>query len=186
MAVAAAPMSAAAYLATPESRPEHTELIAGNVVVNEPKLPHARVQLNVAHHLRTWVDGAAGRGYVGLPTDVLIDDRNVFAPDLWWVGEHRAPTEDQLDLDGVPDLVVEIRSSSTWSWDLSVKLSAYEATGVAEAWYVDTEARSVLVFRRSHPGVATFDVAVEVTGDDELTSPLLPGFSLALGAIFAR
>ena len=36
MAVAATDMSAADYLATPESWPEHTELIDGTVVVGEP------------------------------------------------------------------------------------------------------------------------------------------------------
>ena len=186
MAIAATDMSAADYLATPESWPEHTELIDGTVVVSEPKLPHTRVQGSIYRQLWSWADAAEGRGYVGLPTDVVIDDRNVYAPDVWWVGEHRVPAEDQLDLDGVPDLVVEIRSPSTWGRDLSVKLPAYEAAGVAEAWYVDTVARSVLVFRRSHADAATFDVTTEITGDEELSSPLLPGFPLALGLIFAR
>ncbi len=186
MAIAAGRMSAADYLATPESRPRHTELIDGMVVVNEAKLPHGRVQGNIAHHLRIWIDAAGGRGYVGLPADVTVDDSNVFAPDVWWVSEHRVPTEDQLDLDGVPELVIEIRSPSTWSRDLSVKLPAYEAAGVAEAWYVDIVARSVLVFRRSHTDAPTFDVTAEIAGDDALTSPLLPGFSLSLGAIFTR
>ncbi len=186
MALAAARMSAADYLAAPESSPEHTELIDGTVVVHEPTLVHARIQGLLYRRLWDGVDDAArGRGYVSLPTDVLIDDRNVFAPDLWWVGEHRVPAEDQLHLDGVPDLVVEIRSPSTWGRDLSIKLPAYEAAGVAEAWYVDTVARTVLVFRRSQADASTFDVATEVAGDDDLTSPLLAGFSLALGAIFA-
>ena len=100
MAVATQRMSAADYLATPESRPRHTELIDGTVVVHEPKLPHARAQTKLIYLLYAWIDAGAGRGYVSVPADIVVDDRNVFAPDVWWVGEHRRPTADQLDLGG--------------------------------------------------------------------------------------
>jgi len=184
MAVAASHMSASDYLATPESRPERTELVNGTVIVNEPKLPHAHAQGTLYARIRWWVDEQPGRGHVGLPTDVLIDAANVFAPDLWWVGPDRVPTEGQLDLVGLPDLVVEIRSPSTWARDLAVKLPMYETASVAEAWFVDTVARSVLVFRRSHEGSPNFDVSVELAADDVLASPMLPGFSLAVGTVF--
>lgn len=186
MAVAVSRMNAAEYLATPEDRPGRTELINGTVVVSEPRLPHQRVQLKLARRLSDWIDEGKGRGYVSLPTDIPIDNDNVFAPDVWWVGEDRHPTEDQLDLDGLPELVVEIRSPSTWARDLAVKLPAYESAGVAEAWFVDADARSVLVFRRSGPTSPGFDVAIELSIDEELTSPLLPGLALRVGAIFDR
>jgi Uma2 family endonuclease len=184
MALAVSPMTAAEYLATPEDRPRHTELINGMVVVSEPKLPHARAQANLLYRLRRWTDTEPGRGYVALPADIPIDDENVFAPDLWWVGEQRRPVPGQLDLDGLPDLVVEIRSPSTWARDLGIKRPAYETVGVLEAWYVDTEARTVLVFRRSTPAGTFFDVNVELGSDDNLTSPLLDGFALRVDSIF--
>ncbi len=184
MAVTTHRMSADDYLATADSRPRHTELIDGTVVVREPKLPHGRAQTKLIHLLYAWIDAGEGRGYVSVPADIVVDDFNVFAPDVWWVGEHRRPAADQLDLGGVPDLVVEIRSPSTWARDLGVKLPAYEAAGVPEAWYVDTEARSVMVFRRSRPDSPTFDVTAEVGAGAELTSPMLDGFALLVGAIF--
>ncbi len=142
MAVATSRMSAAEYLATPEDRPRHTELINGVVVLNEPKLTHARPQKKI-----------------------LV----------------------ALDLLGrLPDLVVEVHSPSMWARDLKVKLPAYESAGVAEAWFVDTEARTVLVFRRSTPVSATFAVAAELGAEGELTSPLLPGFAMLVGSIFER
>jgi Uma2 family endonuclease len=186
MAVAVERMSATEYLATPESRPgQHTELIDGSVVVTEAKLPHARVQGELIYRLRRWIEEGDARGHVSVPTDIVIDKSNVFAPDVWWVGEHRRPTLDQLYLDGVPDLVIEIRSPSTWIRDLRVKLPRYEAAGVPEAWYVDTDARMVLVFRRSRADVPTFDIALELGVDQELASPLLPDFALRVGQIFA-
>lgn len=186
MAVAVSRMSAAEYLATSEDRPERTELINGTVALNEAKIPHQRALLLIVYEVHAWIEEGRGRGYVSLPTDMPIDDANVFAPDAWWVAEDRRPVAGQLDLDGLPDLVVEIRSPSTWAMDLGVKLPAYEQAGVSEAWYVDTKARTVLVFRRSGPTSTTFDSTAELGEDEDLTSPLLPGFNLGVSAIFAN
>ena len=47
-----------------------------------------------------------------------------------------------------------------------------------------TAADVVLVFRRSTAGAPQFDVSLELTAEETLTSPLLPGFALPVGAIF--
>lgn len=179
-------MRAGDYLATHHDRPQRSELIDGEVVVTEAKLPHSHVPTQLLVAVEIWIRAGEGRGYASTPNDVLIDEYNVFAPDLWWVAEERRPAPEQLDLECLADVVVEIRSPSRWAHDLAVKLPAYEALGVAEPWYVDTEARSVLVFRRSQAGSPTFDARLEVSEAEVLTSPLLPGFTLDLGSIFRR
>jgi len=50
---------------------------------------------------------------------------------------------------------------------------------------VDTAADAVLVFRRSAPAGPQFDVSAELSAGETLASPLLPGFALAVGEIFA-
>jgi hypothetical protein len=42
------------------------------------------------------------------------------------------------------------------------------------------------VHRRSDPGVPIFDIAVEVGATDEVTSPQLPGFTLAVSELLDR
>lgn len=59
-----------------------------------------------------------------------------------------------------------------------------ERTGLPELCLVDTAADVVLVFRRSTPRRRSFDVVLELDRDAALTSPLLPGFSLSLTALF--
>src|SRR5829696_2630740 len=61
-----------------------------------------------------------------------------------------------------------------------------EAAGLPELWLVDTIARSVLVVRRSRTGAARFDVELELSGEDVLESPLLPGFAVAVERLFRR
>jgi Uma2 family endonuclease len=52
---------------------DRTQLVNGELVVNEPKLIHMELQMRLAFALRTWVEAAPGRGQVFLPTDVAID-----------------------------------------------------------------------------------------------------------------
>ena len=63
-------------------------------------------------------------------------------------------------------------------------LTGYERHGLPELWLVDTAADEALVFRRSGAAATTFDVSLELTRGDTLTSPLLPGFSLPLASLF--
>jgi len=86
----------------------------------------------------------------------------------------------------MPDLAVEVRSPSTWRYDIGLKKGAYERHGLPELWLVDTDADAVLVFRRSEPTAPTFDVSLELAREDDLRSPLLSGFVLPVAALFPR
>jgi len=161
------------------------ELIDGELVVNQPAWLHNQRQVRLCTALQVWIDSGSGRGAIGLPANVVFDERNVYAPDLLWYREERAPRLRDRAPYPVPDLAVEIRSPSTWRHDVGVKKTTYERHGLAELWLVDTAADAVLVFRRSEPAAPDFDVSLELGTDATLTSPLLPGFALVLGALFA-
>lgn len=159
-------------------------LVEGRLVVNEPKLPHQIAVGNILYALDSWRRATPGRGHVGMPADFILDDRNIYAPDVWWVREERKPRPGDLDLDGLPDIVVEVRSPSTWRHDLGAKRAHYEASGIAELWLVDTGTCAVMAHRRSRPTAPTYDVVDTLAGDDALTSPLLPGFGAAVAGLF--
>jgi Uma2 family endonuclease len=183
---ATAQMTAAEFLARPVDPPtQRWELIDGELVMNEPGRTHNDSQGCIYAALRHWVHEALGRGWAALPLDVLLDHRNVHQPDVAWYREDRAPERGDTAPFPVPDIAVEVRSPSTWRLDIGAKKANYEAHGVAELWLVDTAADVVLVFRRSKAGAPQFDVSLELTADETLTSPLLPGFTLTVGEIFS-
>lgn len=184
MAVVPDRLSAEQYLALADDLPRFTQLIDGEIVVNQPSLLHQHVVGELYVVFREWIDAEPGRGQVGLPADVVMDDWNVFAPDVWWSGEGRKPGLEARRLYGPPDLAVEVRSPSTWRYDVHTKMRTYEQLGLPELWLVDTNARTILVFRRSSPEASGFDLALEVEAGETLTSPLLPGFGLDVGALF--
>jgi Uma2 family endonuclease len=181
-------MTAEQYLALeepPEGR-RRTELVDGEVVVSEALPLHSYVVSDVRFALEAWTRAQSGRGRVMDPLDVQLDDHNVFVPDVLWYAEGRAPARDAGRPSPMPDLAVEVRSPSTWRYDIGAKKAGYEAHGLPELWLVDTAAEEVLVFRRSSAGSAAFDVALEPERDDRLESPLLQGFALVLVELFPR
>ncbi len=177
-------MTADEYLALGEGYPR-TQLIEGEVVLYEPELLHQMVLMDLIDALRDWTKAAPGRGLLTLPLDVKLDERNVFAPDVMWYAAQGAPTRRDRRPYPLPRLAIEVRSPSTWRYDIGAKRAAYEREGLAELWLVDTKENKVLVLRRSKPSSAAFDVAVELRQGDELTSPQLPGFSLDVASLFA-
>ncbi len=179
-------MTAEEYLARPlpwRGRPR-TELVEGEVVVNEARPLHSYVQRDLVFALETWTRSGPDRGTVMLPVDVQLDERNVFGPDLMWYAEGRAPARDAEPPSPVPDLAVEVRSPSTWRYDIGAKKAAYERHGLPELWLVDSAAEMVLAFRRSSRTTPTFDVALELDDHVALESSLLPGFSLPVSELF--
>ena len=164
--------------------PRGSQLIAGEVIVNQPALPHQLILGKLHARLLAWAEASPGRGLPGLSVDLRMSPADVYAPDLWWVSDERRPPPGATALDGLPDLVVEVGSPSTWRYDTGAKRFLYEERGVAELWLFDAETRRVFVYRRSTPESATFDDTAELPDGASLGSPLLPGFTLPVASLF--
>lgn len=162
------------------------QLVEGEIVVNQPKAIHSVLQMRLGYALQGWVEAESGRGLAMMPTDVRMDEHNVYGPDLLWFAEEHVPADLDAYPDRVPDLCVEIRSQGTWRYDVGGKKRVYEAGGLPELWLVDDAAEVVLVYRRATPESRTFDVALELGVGETLGSPQLPGFELAIGGLFQR
>jgi Uma2 family endonuclease len=180
MSAVAERLTADEYLSRED--PRRTELIDGIVLVNEPTRLHQYVCGEVFGALRDWVRGG-GHGDVTFPLDVPLDARNVLAPDVLWFAE-------PLPIDAPralrpPDLAVEVRSASTWAYDISRKRELYERHGVRELWLADTASGTMIMCARSRKD-SGFDVVQELGAGKHLTSELLPGFRVAVADIFPQ
>ncbi len=170
------------YLAYEGER--RTWLVDGEIVVNQPRLMHQLLHGKLFRALDDWSRAGEDRGLLTIPIDVTLDDYNVYAPDLLWYRASRAPAFDDDPPYPLPDLAIEIRSPSTWRYDVGTKKRVYEAEGLPELWLVDGDAGVLLAFRRATPSSSLFDVELEFDRAATLTTPLLPGFALDVGALF--
>lgn len=118
------------------------ELIDGKVVAMSPRprVNHNWVAENISFLFRTYLKGKKcvplGDGY-----DLYLTDQDHFVPDFMVVCDR-----DKIQGNGVygaPDLVVEVLSPRTETYDRKHKKAVYEKCGVKEYWLVSPEARSV-------------------------------------------
>jgi Uma2 family endonuclease len=118
------------------------------------------------------------------PFDVVFSRYDVVEPDLLYVSNARTPAVlTPANVQGAPDLVIEIGSPGTRQRDETIKRHLYERSGVSEYCVVDPEIDVVRVYRRTGE---RFDRAIELSreGGEVLTTPLLPGLALSLARIF--
>jgi Uma2 family endonuclease len=84
---------------------------------------------------------------------------------------------DRVPMRAIPEIVVEIVSPSDIVYRLDRKIAVYLEAGVKEVWVLYPDLRHVLI----HTGSAIRDLR----GSDELTAPVLPGWSLPVERLFA-
>lgn len=132
------------YRNAPEDK--RYELLDGDlVVVPAPKEVHQRASRNLTIVLTKALEGTeAGEVYVA-PFDVVLSETDVVQPDLLYISNERAHIITEDNVQGAPDLVIEILSPATAERDLTFKRSLYAKHGVKEYWLVDTDARTVTV-----------------------------------------
>ncbi len=114
----------------------------------------------------------------------IFSDYDAVIPDLAFVRHERwdeVVTGEKFT--GALDIVIEIVSpgSENRRRDLSVKRKLYAKYGVAEYWIVDSQNQSIMIFRL---GGQSLEEVANLTSRDELSSPILPGFSLKASTIF--
>lgn len=168
------------YLLLPEDK--RYEILDGELyVVAAPNIKHQRVsrELEAVLLQHTKQNGLGEVFYA--PCDVILSEENVLQPDILFVRKERLGIIGEANLQGPPDIVVEILSEGTRRKDLEVKKKIYAHFGVPEYWIVDPEANTVEVLVWSELGYVTAGVHGK---NDSLSSPTLPDFKLALSEIF--
>jgi len=162
------------------------ELIDGeHFVTPSPNAKHQQILLKLGARILTWIEQQRTGGQVFIaPFDVVFSQFDVVEPDLLYMsGERAAAILTSANVQGVPELVVEVGSPSTRRRDETVKRTLYERAGVSEYWVVDPELDVVRVYRRDGERFARPSERSAEAGD-VLTSPLLPDLELPLTDIF--
>jgi Uma2 family endonuclease len=143
-------------VATPEDGKRY-EIIDGKLYVNgSPSTYHQQVSGRLLYQLYTKVE-LTGRGWViQARIDVLLGVNDIVDPDLIVILQAHHAIIKEPNIQGVPDLIVEILSPSTRNVDRGEKRRLYERYGVPEYWLVDPDTHTVeqLVLEREGYGLA--------------------------------
>lgn len=171
------------YALIPEDGQRHEIVDGEHYVSPAPTLSHQRL----AFRLTLRVGGFIETNRLGLfffaPADVILSPHDVVQPDLFFISNERAAIAQEKNVQGAPDLVIEILSKGTLQLDKGPKLEAYERCGVREYWLFDRFRKGVQIWERAEDGFRQ-QPFLSAAAKDVLTSPLLPGFELPLAEIF--
>jgi Uma2 family endonuclease len=158
------------------------ELYDGEVCVVPAPIPlHQVVQYAVTELLVERCRRHGGFAFSS-PIDIVFSEHDVLQPDVVFFGPARAHLIDlHTAIRHAPDLCVEILSSSTEATDRGRKMQMFARYGVPEYWIVDPVHQTVEVHRLKGGGYVLAQCA---SGDEGITSAVLPGATLRAGRIF--
>ena len=171
------------YVLFPDDGLRHEILDGEHYVSASPFVRHQRISSRIYKPLSSWVEDHGLGEVFYASVDVVLSPHDVVVPDLFYISKERSYIITEKNIQGAPDLIIEIISPGTRLRDEGIKLQSYGACGVEEYWMVYPDRQTTRVCRREG---GRFRLAAELSAAarDVLTTPLLPGLEIPLTEIF--
>jgi len=168
------------YVLFPDDGLRHEIIDGEHYVTPSPATRHQRIAGNLYYLLRDHLETHPLGEIFLAPFDALLSEFDIVVPDLLYLSNESSRFLTSKNLQGPPDLVVEILSPSTRRRDVRLKRDLYERVGVREYWLVDPARDVIEVYQRSDE---RFQGPVQYGKSDVLTTPLMPGLELPVDRI---
>ena len=171
------------YMSIPDGDERRFELIDGELMLAPAPVPtHQRIVLRLLYILIEFVERNQLGEVFTSPIDVVLSEHHVVQPDILFISSERLHIIGDRNVQGAPDLVIEVLSPSTTKRDRVLKSSSYLRFGVPEYWIVDPAERTIEVMRA---GQTKFDTLRVYTEGTSAESPTFPGLLIDVSSIFA-
>lgn len=161
---------------------ERWQIIDGHAycMAAAPSTRHQKITGNLYASIREKLKGKPCIPFIA-PTDVVLDDYNIVQPDVLVVCNKSRITD--ANIQGAPDLVIEVISPSNSFMDKKLKLELYERFGVPEYLLVDPVGDLVERYRLVEGKYGRADI---FPWHEELPLVSLPGVVISLWDVFER
>ena len=171
------------YLILIEDDDERHELLDGEkVLVPAPNEDHQTISVRLTARMHVFVEEHDLGRVFHAPYDVVLTDTDVVQPDILFVSKDRYHIRTRANIQGAPDLIVEILSPSSARWDWGYKRELYARHGVREYWIVDPTNHLVTVMELQD---GKLEIDQTLSEDNTARSSVLEGFEANLVEIFA-
>jgi Uma2 family endonuclease len=158
------------------------EVLEGELLMcASPNTRHQRISREIEFTLSQWVKEKGLGEVLDAPMDVVLSPYTVLQPDILYISKERVSIITEPNIQGAPDLVVEILSPGDEKRDTVKKKAIYEKFGVKEYWIVDPTQESITLFSLGEKGYKEKGVYEK---GQVLESVILPGFTLKLDEVF--
>ena len=170
------------YMSMPDGK--RYQLLDGEMILApSPNTRHQRILIRLVRAIEDFfAENALGEVW-SAPLDVVLSNHDVAQPDILFVSNSSSSIVTEANIQGAPDLVVEILSPGTATYDRGYKQALYSQHGVTEYWLVDPDAETVEVLAEDAQALL---LHATYSRGEGLTSPLLAGLAIDLEQVFAR
>jgi Uma2 family endonuclease len=137
------------YLQIVDDHPtKRVELLEGEVIMSPAPIPsHQIILRNLVRLLDKYVEANKLGEVLFAPVGVRLAEKVIVQPDLLFIPQIKiAELIGEQNIEGAPDLLVEILSPSTAHHDRHTKLLLYAQYGVAEYWIIDPDNKAVELY----------------------------------------
>ncbi|MDZ7288988.1 MAG: Uma2 family endonuclease [candidate division KSB1 bacterium] len=171
------------YLQLPDDGKRY-EIIDGELYMSPaPTLGHQRTIRRFLFVIEGFLQENPCGEVFQAPTDIILSDIDVLQPDIVFITKEKFDILTRENVQGAPDLVIEVLSPGTEKRDRTIKLKTYSKFGVREYWMANEEQETVEVWRRKDTKLA-FHALLDKT--QTLMTPLFPGLEIPLSKIFRK
>jgi Uma2 family endonuclease len=171
------------YLRIPDDGKRHEILGGKHYVTAAPFIRHQRIVRRLASRLDRFLSEHPLGEYFFAPTDVILSPHDIVQPDLLFISNERASILTEKNVQGAPDLVIEVLSEKNRRLDEVIKRQAYERFGAREYWIFDPHWKATQVWERTIEGLQR-KASLSAAAGDVLTTALLPGLEIPLAEVF--
>lgn len=169
------------YLQITDDLNRHEIIDGEHYVTPSPGTRHQKISIKLSLMLYQWVERHSLGDVFNAPADVVLSETDVVVPDIIYVSRSRSSIITDKNIQGAPDLIIEILSPSTASRDMGIKKRLYEKYGVQEYWILDPDQETIAIFTLMS---GRFSETPKLTVKNELSSVLFPSLKIPLSSIF--
>lgn len=169
------------YLLFPEDGKRHEIIDGEHFMTPAPSTRHQRISGRIFRILSDFVEENKLGEVFCAPYDIVLSDVDVVQPDIVFISSENKHIITESNIQGTPDLVIEIISETTRKTDKVIKHRLYEKFGVKEYWIIDPVVDTVEVYRPSEIG---YKKTAEYEKGEKLSSTLLKDLTIDLEEIF--
>lgn len=162
----------------PQNKNRLFELIGGEIVEKMASFTPSKIAMRIGRFIGNFADSM---GYVtGADGTYILSPGYAVMPDVGYIAKARLPVEPEREVQGPPDLAVEVKSPTDSKRELRLKVEDYLRFGTKMVWLVLPEEQQVEVYIPD-ADVSEYGLEDTLNGGD-----VLPGFTLTVKKLFGE
>jgi Uma2 family endonuclease len=169
------------YTLLPDDRNRY-EILDGELNVTPwPTTKHQTVSVNLLGLLHRYAREHGVGKLFSAPIDVILGESSIVQPDLIFISQERTEIITEKNVQGAPDLIIEILSPNTAKVGRLTKMQLYLRHGIKHYWLVDPDAKTLEVYKLES---GRYHVVGGFEKDDTFKPELFPGLEIKLSEIW--